>query len=154
MYGIAAGAPLPSPDGDLEIARIELDPNAGSPGVLGSDQGRTRPEEGIEHEIAAAGDVFERVNDHQHRLHRWVHFEQLHPISAKAIDAAICPNIGARAAVLAQLKVVEMRRGAKLQHEDEFVLRAIESPHPRVRFGPNADVFEQELQTGARPQQL
>src|ERR1700680_3957299 len=80
--------------------------------------------------------------------------KQLHPISAKAIDPAICPNIRARAPVLAQLKVVEVRRVAKLQHEDEFVLRAIESPHPRVRFGPNADVFEQELETGARLQQL
>src|SRR5580658_7243090 len=55
LDGIFAGQPLPPADSHVEVARIQLNPDAGSPGLLRRQQGRTRPQKWIEHEVAATG---------------------------------------------------------------------------------------------------
>ena len=53
----------------------------------------------------------------------------------------IAPDVGAVAAVSAELDVVDVRRRAGLEDEDELVLGAVERAHAGVGLGPDAEVL-------------
>ena len=71
-----------------------------------------------------------------------MHRQFLEPAGPHGGDAVVIPHVGAVASVLAQLKIVEMRRSADLPDENQFVLGAVEASHPGVRLVPDTQVLE------------
>ena len=59
-----------------------------------------------------------------------------------AADPGIVPDIGAITPGLTQAEAVHVRCVAVFEHKDQLVLRAIEGPHPAVRFVPYDEVLE------------
>ena len=60
----------------------------------------------------------------------------------KRVDAGIVPDVGAVAATAAKLDIVDVRRGADLEHEHQLVLRPIERSHAAVVLVPDAEVLQ------------
>ena len=56
------------------------------------------------------------------------------------INTGIDPDIGAVAAILAQLHIINMWGFSLLEDEYEFVLRTIETPHASIGFIPDTQV--------------
>ena len=65
-----------------------------------------------------------------------------HPTGLEGVDPAILPDIGAVAAMLAELKAVDMRSRAILEGEDQFMPGAIEGPHAAIVLGPDNKILE------------
>ena len=61
---------------------------------------------------------------------------------AEIDHAGIIPNVGSIAAKLPKLDVVPMRSFAMLEHEDQFVLAAIERTHSSVALHPDTEVLQ------------
>src|SRR5271170_4432880 len=61
--GLAAGRLVATHD-DIDVERIELDTAADAAGFLCGDEGRPGAEERVEHDVAAVGEVEERVLQH------------------------------------------------------------------------------------------
>ena len=55
---------------------------------------------------------------------------------------AVLPDVGAVAAVLAELEAVDVRRRAVLEDEDQLMPGAVEGPHAAVVLGPDDQVLE------------
>ena len=71
---------LIAPDNHVDIERINLDPTAAPPRPFGGDERRSRPKEGIDHDITARRDIEKRVRQQGRRLHGRVVSESLaHP---------------------------------------------------------------------------
>ena len=83
-----------------------------------------------------------RVGDQRRRLHRRVQRQVLAPAAGHRVHRGVVPDVGAVAAVPAELDRVEVRRLADPVDEDELVLRAIERAHAGVRLVPDAEVQE------------
>src|SRR5271170_2683289 len=66
---LAAGRLVATHD-DVDVERVKLDAPAEAAGRLGGDEGRPGAEERVQHDIAAVGEVEERVLDHCGRLDR------------------------------------------------------------------------------------
>src|SRR5216683_7179591 len=66
----------------------------------------------------------------------------------------VAPDVTPVAPVLAQLNVISMDSAAVLEHEDEFVLAAIERSHAAVILGPDAEVLELGVDFAAGGEQL
>ena len=61
---------------------------------------------------------------------------------ASSVHAAILPDIGAVAAVLAELEAVDVRRRAVLEGEDQLMPGAIEGAHAAIVLDPDDQVLE------------
>ena len=61
----------------------------------------------------------------------------------QAVDPRIVQNIGA-VAVTPKSKIIDVGRGAVLEHRNEFVLRAVEAPVSAIGFVPDQDVLSSE----------
>ena len=83
--------------------------------------------------------ILDGVGDHRHRLDGGVQGQQLAP--ASRVDAWVLPDIGAVAAVLAELEVVDVRLRAVLEHEHQFMLAAVERAHPPVVLDPDTQLL-------------
>src|SRR5260370_20505864 len=59
----------------------------------------------------------------------------------QAVDPRIVQNICSVAA-LPKSKIIDVGRGAVLEHRNQFVLRAVEAPLSAIGFVPDQDVFE------------
>jgi len=118
-YRLAAFYKLhPAPDGNVHIARIELDQPRPASGALGGQQRRTRSAERIKDKPVALLAVLDRISDHGDGLDGRVVFEILTAVTSKTICASVVPDICPIAPVLAELDIVEVRGLAGL--EDEY----------------------------------
>jgi hypothetical protein len=128
-----ASQPLPPADGQIDIEGIELHPAGEAPDPLAGDQRRAGAGEGIEDEVAAGRGVKDR--DKRHRLWRRVLGGEIALLALPAEPALawVGPDIGAVAAVLAQLDVVAVRRVARLEHEHQNLQAAAFYASPRGR---------------------
>src|SRR5262249_8168892 len=94
MKSIAAGLPLPAPDCDIDIKRIEIDPEADATSLLSSHERGARSNEGVEYRVPALGHVTDGVGDHEYGLHCRMRRKQLVAVSAERVQAPIGPQIG------------------------------------------------------------
>lgn len=60
--------------------------------------------------------------------------------AAKTRAAGVGPNIGAVAAVLAKLDIIDVRPRSVLEDEDQLMLRPVKTSHAAVRLDPDAEV--------------
>ena len=61
---------------------------------------------------------------------------------AESIDTRIFPDVRPISAVLSKFKIVDVRRFAAFEDEDQFVLRAIKCALACVRLDPHDDIFQ------------
>src|ERR1700730_2659522 len=132
---------LPTPDGDVDVARIELDQAGSASRLFGGDQGRARTPETIEDNPISMRTVSNRVSDECDGFGRWVDRQLAFGGAIEDILAVIFPNVRSVPTEAAEFDIVDVRRGSLLEHKYEFVPRPIQRPHSRVRFAPDAKVF-------------
>ena len=95
-------------DDNVDIQGIQLHRVADAAGGLGGDQGRTRAEEGINHDVAPVGDVNPRVLKQDGRLDRRMIFEPSSGVGAKGRGSRISPDVRAPAPAFSEFDVVDM----------------------------------------------
>ena len=134
------GQSLPSVDADIDVLRIQFDRPGVPAGPLGGNQDRAAAGERVEDDPLAMAAVADRVGDQADRLDGRVQGQEL--ALAAAIDARVRPHVGAVAAVLAELEVVDVRRVALLEDIDQLVLAAVEGAHAGVVLVPDAQLRE------------
>jgi len=111
----------------------------------------TAARKGIKDDRTAPRAVAHCVRVHRDRLHGRMHLELVHPAGSETRHAGVTPHVGSRPAARAKAKIVQVRRAALLEHEDEFVLRAIKTALSPVAFDPNAKVLQlvEDRETGS-----
>src|SRR5262249_29338823 len=124
MNGVLARERLPAFDRDIDEARLELQRIGPPPDPLRRQNGRSRPAEGVEHDVAASGAVLDRIGDERDRLDGRVGLELVETPCAERIDAGVMPDVRPRSAVAPQFNVVEMGPIAYTEHTNELVLAA------------------------------
>ena len=137
-----AGISLPAVDHDVDIARLDFDQTAAASGALGRNQGRTRAAKWIEHDAVAVRAILDRISHQRYRLDGRVHRNFFAAPALHGRATRIVPHIAAHAPVLVEFEIVDVRCGAVLPHEHQLVTAAVESAHPRIGLGPDADIFE------------
>src|SRR5580692_11493753 len=144
MKSAPAAQLLPAADDRVDVAGVELQPVASPAGTLGGDQCRAAAEEGVEHDVAASRGVEDRVGDHRHRFDRRVERQEIALLAAagEGVGPGIAPDIAPVAPELAELDVVAVPTAAVLEHEDKFVLAAVERAHPAIVLDPDTEVFQ------------
>ena len=60
----------------------------------------------------------------------------------KRIDPRIIPHVRAIAAMLTQLKIIDVGLGPVLRHQDQLMFRAVKRPHPAIGFILDAQIFK------------
>ena len=63
-------------------------------------------------------------------------------VCVDAADAWIVSDVASRTSCLPEPKRIHMRRGPFLENKDQFMLRAVECPHPGIGLVPHAEVLE------------
>ena len=111
-------------------------------GPLRRDQRGAGAEEDVEHELAAPGDVLDGIGDKRRRLDRRVQRQVLAPAAGHRVHRGVVPDVGAVAAVPAELDGVEVGRVPDPLDQDQLVLRAVERSHAGVRLVPDAEIEE------------
>jgi hypothetical protein len=130
------------PNDHIAVAGIELDAVSTPAGALGRDQRGAGSRKDIEHDAFAPRAVENRVGDECDWLDRRVHGQVLIAATTEPVDTGVGPDIRPVPAMLAQLDVVDVPALARLEHEHELVLRAIERAHAAIRLGPDAQILE------------
>jgi hypothetical protein len=92
-HSLRAGRLFVARDGDVDVERIELDPAARSPRLLGRDQGSARAQERVKNDLAAVGKVQQSVGQHSGRLHGGMGFQALSRFGPEARRARRGPDI-------------------------------------------------------------
>ena len=105
---------LPAANGDVDIERIEFDRARPAPALVRGNDGRSRPGEGIQYDLPAAGAVLDGVDHQRRRLDRRVHFQVCVAAGPPGVDAGVVPDIGPVASVLAEFDGVHMGAGSTL----------------------------------------
>src|SRR5271166_5114508 len=138
-HGFPGHAP-PSADCDVDIEGIDLDPAADAARSFGRHQGRSAAQEGIENDIASRRAVEKGVGDQRNRLDRRVQLVEpsLLVRLGKGRRAGIVPDVGAVAAVLAELDVVAMGSPRDFEHVYELMARTIKPAHAAIFLDPDA----------------
>src|SRR5437660_8557972 len=132
--------PLPAHDPDIDVLRIEFDGSGLATGAFGGNQDRAAPGEGIEDDPLAMAAVPEGVSNETDRFDRWVQGQQFITLALEGIDAGVGPHIGPIAAMLAELKVVDVGCLALLKDEHQLMLAAVEAPHAAIVLDPDAEL--------------
>src|SRR5450432_551859 len=135
---------VPATNCGVDIQRIEFHAVTDASRTFGGEQSRPAAEEGIKNYIAAIRTVEDRIGDHGYWLHGRMQSEEIafFAFLAEIDHAGIIPNVGSIAAKLPKLDVVPMRSFAMLEHEDQFVLAAIERTHSSVALHPDTEVLQ------------
>ena len=74
------------------------------------------------------------------RLNRRMRAQVVHAAGAKCVGAGVFPDIGARAAVAAELDGVEVRGAPDTKHANEFVLAPVKAALAGVGFHPGNEI--------------
>ena len=130
------------PDDRVDVVRINLDAVSTSPGLFGSDQRGAAAGEGVQNDPAAVRAIEDGVGDERDRFDRRMHGKLGVPLLAEGVHAGIGPDIGAVASEAAQFDIVDVAGSAVFEHEDQFVLGAVEATHAGIGLGPDAEVLE------------
>src|SRR3984893_14761182 len=156
MTGALAGQGLPTADRGVDIGGVQFEPATVPPRAVGGEQGRAAAEKGIEHDLAAAGAVPQRIGHQRHRLDRRMQCEKVAfgPGAAERVDAGVAPHIAAVATIAAELDMVLVRVPAMLEQEYELVLAAVERAHAGIVLGPHAQVLQLGIGAHAGGEQL
>jgi len=110
---------------DIAVGRIYLDAIAPASGLLSCNQCRAGADEGVQDDALPVRTIPNGVRDHCHGLDRRMQ-AQIIPVAAKAVNASIAPGVRAISAVLAELHIVDVGRGARLKNEHKFMLRPVQ----------------------------
>ena len=94
------------------------------------------------------------IGDKGNRLDRRMQGELLQPPRLEAVDPGIVPDVGAVAAVLAELDVINVRPRSRLEHEDQLVLGPVERAHAAIVLVPDAQVLLLGIEAAGGGQQL
>ena len=132
--------PLPAHDPHIDVLRIEFDGSGLATGAFGGNQDRAAPREGIEDDPLAMAAIPEGVSNETDRFDRRVQGQQFITFALEGIDAGVGPHIGPIAAMLAELKVVDVGCLALLKDEHQLMLAAVEAPHAPVVLDPDAEL--------------
>ena len=138
MPSDAARQPLPTIDADIDEDRIELDYAGAAAGPFSGNQSGARPAERIQDYAATVAAVEYRVGDHGDRLDSGMQAKLALRGAVQGILADVMPDVGSMLPIPAKRYVVDVCSPTDLEHEDEFMLRAIEGPHPCVALAPDA----------------
>ena len=79
----------------VDVERVELDPATDAAGSLGGDEGRAGAEEWVDDDVAAIGEVEERVLEHGGGLDGRMVFESSAGVGAKRRGARVGPEVRA-----------------------------------------------------------
>ena len=107
MDGILSCKGLPAPDGDIDQARLDLDRVSAASDPLCCQDGCAGAAECIEHDVAAAGTVLDGIRHQRDRFDRRMALQLIFAFRTKCVDAGVVPDIGAGAAVAAELDVAD-----------------------------------------------
>ena len=122
--------------------RVELDAIALSSGPRRGNERRAGAGKGIEDDAGALRAVKNGVGHHGCWLHRRVHGKVGIARRAKAVDAGVRPDVRTVAPVSAEFNIVDVCCPARLEHEYQLMLRAVERTHAAVRLRPDTQVLE------------
>src|ERR1043166_2912073 len=128
---------LPSSDRHIHEARINLDDVSASPDFVGGQDQGPRSTEVIQDAIAPGGAVQQGVRHQGDGLDCWMHGKLFKPPMPKSVYARVVPDVGAIAAMSAELDVIAMSSSAYPEHRDQLVLRSIIRSLPGIRFFPH-----------------
>src|SRR5262249_20126566 len=122
MDGVRLGDLLEPGDGDVHVARRDLQKPCLASGPLRCDQGRATAAEQVEHDGATAGYILDRVGNQGDWLDGGGRFELLLAAGLEAVDTRIVPDIRAVAAKPAELDIVDVFAVTDLEEADQLVL--------------------------------
>jgi len=71
-----------------------------------------------------------------------MHREFVHAARAHVLTSVIVPNVGSMPAILAKLKIIDVRRGTILPDKYHFVLGTVKGTHARIALVPDAYVLQ------------
>jgi hypothetical protein len=87
QHRFTTGLGLIPVDDHIDIQWVDFDATAPPASSLGGDQHGPRTKEGIEHDVAASGDVEKRVHQHSGRFDGRVVFEPLAGVGASPVTS-------------------------------------------------------------------
>src|SRR5262249_8651827 len=118
------------------------DPMTKSSGLLSCDQGGATTSKDVENDATALGAIEDRVGYQSYRFNGRVHGKFGISIAAKGVEACVVPDIASVSTKATQFNVVDMWGAALLEHEDQFMLRAVKASHASVGLRPDTEVLE------------
>ena len=117
---------MPALDGDVGEAGLDLERVGPAPNALRCQDGRPRPTEDVEHDVAATGAVPYRVGNERHRLDRRMELKLVQAARPERVDPGVVPDVRPRATVASQFNVVEMGLLPNTEDADQLMLAAVE----------------------------
>jgi hypothetical protein len=108
--------------------------------ALRRQDGRAGATECVEHDVAAAGAVFDAIRHQRDRFDGRMAFQLVQASGPKGVDAGIVPDVRARTAVAPELDVVEMSCLADTEHSDELVRATVERALAGIRLRPDHQI--------------
>src|SRR5262245_59526805 len=78
---------------DIDIERVEFHAAAASASSFSSDEGRSRPEEWIEDDVAAIRHIKQRILQHRAGFHSWMLSQTFSSLRSHAGGAWIVPDV-------------------------------------------------------------
>ena len=139
--GVVLGIVLPAPNDPAAINRVILAQECTSSGLVSRDQGRPTASKEIQDDAIAGRNILDRVSNHLNGLGGRMNGEFFHAAGLEGVDPTILPDIGAVAPMLAELETVDVRLGAVLEGENQFMTGAIKGAHAAIVFDPHNQVL-------------
>ena len=93
------------------------------------------------------------VGNQRHRLDRGMHRQLFRAPRLQAVEAGIIPDIGAIAAMAAELDIIDVRRRAVFEDRNQLVLGAVEAAHAAIVLAPDTEILEFAIDFTAGAQQ-
>ena len=121
-----------SANNGIGVVGVNFNPVPTPAGLFRRNERRAAAGKGIKYDSIAFGAIHYCVGNERHRLHRRVHCQFGISVGTESIHARVIPNVCAVAPETPQINVVDMRRSAVFEHENQFMLRAIKAPHPGI----------------------
>src|SRR5262249_8476519 len=108
--------------------------------TLCCQDGSARAAECVEHYVATTGTILHGIRHERNWFDRRMAPQLVQTSGTKRVGACVMPDIGARAAVAAELDVIGMGRHADPVHSDEFVGAAVQRALTGVGLCPDRQV--------------
>lgn len=153
VHGRAAREPLPPPDRDIDVSRINLDQPGSAACSLGRDQARASAAKRIEKDPVPIGTIADCIGNEANRLDRGMQRKLVFRAPWNVL-ARIVPNVRSVPTMLAEPDIVDVGRGPDFEDKNQFVLGSVEGSHPRVGLVPHANVLDLRVYLRGRGEQL
>lgn len=142
MHGILAGVGLPTPDGHIDIMRVQIHAIGNAPRLFRGHDGGPAAHKRVEDDIIAVRAVAQDVGNHDNGLAGGVHRQLLITMATEGVHASVIPDIGTVAALFAEAKVVDVGRRPILEDQHQLVLITIKCAHTTIILGPNRQLLD------------